>query len=239
MTRGYIVGTGYFKANQKCEDFFSDCWVPNTLKYASPEKIIVTNSASPEIPTEPLVEWLNLSRNPGHWSPTPSRFAGWSFGFIQGALYAYAGDCDYIYKEQDCLAFGNWVEEMQRQCEGKGMVTGELWEPHVRWVTMELSLIFVKWEFIMPFLTQLFSIEETEDVMRPEKKFLAIRDKNPDSIGAVSFGYGGNRPFNCEDDCFYIQRPRWNYQTKQEIASKPDSGVAQEEIALLQEKGLL
>lgn len=235
-----IVGTGYWKADQKCEDFFTNHWLPNTLKYPNLEKIIVINSASPPIESPDIVEWLNLTKNPIHGTKLKEsvQFAGWSLGFIHSALYAYSCHCDYIYKEQDCLAFGNWVERMYKCCEGKQMVTGELWSHPKRDYVIELSLMLIKYEFIMPFLTQLFAVPGTGDKVRPEKKFLTVRDNNPDLIGTIDFGYGGNRPFKY-DDCFYIQKPRWNYKTKKRIRTSVGSGVTDAEIEELILKGLL
>lgn len=234
-----IIGSGYFKADQKCEDFFIQHWLPNTLMVKS-DKIFITNCASPQIKTGKNVEWLNLTRNPVHGKNLKEnvQFAGWDLGFIHGALYAYSCKCDYIYKEQDCLAFGNWLEKMYKQCRGKQMVTGELWNHPKRDYTIELSLILIKYDFIMPFLTQLFAIPGTANKMRPEKKFLIIRDNNPELIGTIDFGYGGNRPFEC-NECFYIQKPRWNYKTQKPIKTEVGSGITIEEIEFLKKKELL
>jgi hypothetical protein len=235
-----IIGTGYWKADQKCEDFYVKHWLPNTLKYADPEKIIVTNSASPPIKSPEIVQWLNLTANPAHGTKLKEniQFEGWSLGFIHGALYAHSCHCDYIFKEQDCLAFGPWVERMYAACEGKQMVTGELWNHPKRDYTIELSLMLIKYEFIIPFLAQLFADLGMGNKVRPEKKFLTIRDNNPDSIGTIDFGYGGNRPFKC-DDCFYIQKPRWKYETQTRIKTAVGSGIPSDEIAMLQKEKLL
>lgn len=236
-----VVGTGYFKADQKCEDFFEHHWLPNTLRFSNPDKVFVVNSASPEIQGLPnVVEWLNLTRNPEHGSNLKEnvQFGGWSLGFIHGALYAYSCNCDYIYKEQDCLAFGNWVERMYSCCENKKMVTGELWNHNKRNYIMELCLVLIKYDFILPFLAELLSNKGTANKVRPEKKFLDIRDNHPEEIGTLDFGYGGNRPFKISD-CFYIQKPRWNYQIQMSIKTKVGSGVPVQEIELLKSKGLL
>ena len=239
--RKYIVGTGYFKADQKCENFFTTYWLPNTLAGCSPQKIVVTNANSPQIETDDSVEWINLVDNPGHakYMSENVKFAGWSLGFIHGALYAYSCKCDYIYKEQDCLAFGPWINRMYEACEGYQMVTGTLWNHPRKAYLIELSLQLLKYEFIMPFLAKLFSIPKGEMRMRPEEKFLVAAESIPNSLTHFKFGYGGNRPFNPDDECFYIQKPRWNYKDAKRIKTEVGSGITLSEIKTLENKGLL
>jgi hypothetical protein len=174
----YIIGTGYYRYHQEAEDFLRDIWMRNTVRYAEPERIIITNAASPSIKLGHRVHWLNLMSN-----PEPNRrhrirlmqqnadcpaipggrflkFGGWSLGFIHGALYAYSCGRDYIYKEQDCLAFGNWVERMYRLQAEKdcGMLTGELRGHPMPGLVMEICLVFVTYKYNMPFLSSLFAV---------------------------------------------------------------------------------
>ena len=83
-----IIGTGYWKADQKCEDFYVEPRLSNTLKYADPEKIIVTNAASPPIKSPEIVQWLNLMINPAHGTQLKEniQFEGWSLGFIPATV---------------------------------------------------------------------------------------------------------------------------------------------------------
>lgn len=240
--RKFVIGSGYWKANKKSETFFSKYWMPNTLR-ADPEKIVILNSGSPEINWGEIVQWINLPKNPQHGQVLTKKkikvqFEGWSLAFIQGAFFAHACGCDYIFKEQDCLAFGPWVEKMYECCKGKQAVSGQLWKIPNQDYSIELSLMLFKHEYIMPFLSQLFADTGTADKVRPEKKFLTIKEKEPDLWGNLNFGYGGNRPFTVSD-CFYIQKPRWDYKELKDIKTPIGSLVPDDEIDFLKKEGLL
>lgn len=47
-----------------------------------------------------------------HEGRTNYPFTGWAGGMLMGAMAAYNECLDFIYKEQDCLAFGDWVERL-------------------------------------------------------------------------------------------------------------------------------
>lgn len=217
----FIIGTGYYNYNSSVFDdstFLRDVWIPNTKKL-NPNRIVIVNSNSEEIDCGNDVEWINLSRNPKHvkdMGKDESLFGGWSLSFINSAIYAYSCGCDFLYKEQDCLTFGDdLINVIYDKCKGKQMVTGELIDYPNKDYTIELSLMFLKRDFIPLFLSELMSINKTDGYgMRPEKKFLVIREKHPDKIGTFGFGYGGNRPFNKNDKVYYIQKPRWDYINK-------------------------
>jgi len=220
MVVSYIIGTGYYNSKDaKFNDalFYKNFWLINTFKYSNPDKIVVINSASDEVLTDNRVEWINLTKNPLHvkdMSNDKSLFGGWSLSFINSAMYAYSCGCDFIYKEQDCLFFGDVINRIYKNCEGKKMVTGELIDYPNKDYTIELSLMFLKRDFIPIFLSELMAIDKTDgNEMRPEKKFLIIRDKYPNDIGIIDFGYGGNRPFK-KEDVFFVQKPRWDYDNK-------------------------
>jgi hypothetical protein len=153
-------------------------------------------------------------------------------------MYAYSCGCDYIYKEQDCLAFGPWIDSIYGKCsrENLKMLTGRLYHPKKK-LHIELSLMFLKYDFIIPFLSQLLAQSTPDIKLRPETKFMNIKDKNPDLVDYLDFDYGGNRPFNPDDECFFIQKPRWDMNKNCDIPNT--YGVPEEELNILREKGLL
>jgi len=247
MNRDYIIGTGYYEDSEKDMEFYQKYWLPNTLKYSSPQKIVVVNSGSPNRKVSDLENWIDLTTNPGPHANAPrdqNLLGGWNLGFIQGALYAYSCRCDFIYKEQDCLAFGNWITESQEALETqkKLALVGKL----KNWPDFpgsqgdfELCLVYLKFEHIINFLNELFSIPLGDMSCFCEKKFNMIGEKT-NSIGEFGFGYGGNRPFVGTDPTFYIQKPRWwgkvNYVPASHLGGK---GIPQEELDILIKTGLL
>ena len=252
--RDYIIGTGYYHSEPRkgksghvvvdysnAANFYSDIWLPNTMLGSSPLRICVTNSASTPVESPELVQWINLAANPGHGRFSKKRqMTGWASGFVQGALYAYMSDADYIYKEQDCLCFGDWVPTLYRELESTGceMLVGELvgkgWQYRI-----ELCLTIMKWEYILPFLAQLLSEPNGSGGSCPERKFWSIKEQSEGKIGYMSFGYGGNRPFEI-DDVFYIQKPRWNTIEHHDIHQEfIGSSIPVEELERLHEHGLI
>lgn len=240
----FIVGTGYYNYNSGVLDdsiFLRDVWLPNTRKL-KPKRIVIVNSNSEEVDCGEGVEWINLTTNPKHvkdMGVDKSLFGGWSLSFINSAIYAYSCGCDFIYKEQDCLIFGDVIDRLYKNCEGKQMVTGELFNYPNKDYTIELSLMLLKRDFIPVFLSELMSINKTDGKeMRPEKKFLVIRDNHPNEIGVIDFGFGGNRPYK-KDDVFYIQKPRWDYNNKITYNMSKRTPMFNKEIGDLKKEGLL
>jgi hypothetical protein len=243
---GYIIGTGYHKSKDEFEEFYIKYWLPNTLEYSNPEKVVVINCGSDPIPSTGIDQWINLTHNPGHLihlrnTRSNDKFSGWLISFINAALYAYSCKCDFIYKEQDCLAFGGWVDRMYQLCGDNNakLVVGELFDYPNQDMRIELSLMLVKYDYILPLLQDLFSISHPARCMQPERKFMAIKKKSPDMFTELDFGYGGNRPFDVDDEIFYVQKPRWNYKMRKECESYGPVGITKRELEMLKSKGLI
>lgn len=241
--RKYMIGTGYYESSQRDSDFYKKYWLPNTLKYSSPEKIIIVSAASPNLKKLDIEQWIDLTINPGHTdhmrrTGDMSLLGGWTIGFILGAMYAYSCGCDFIYKEQDCLAFGNWVEEARRELSAKNvkMLMGRIPEYQQAEGT-EVCLVYIERDFIPEFISRLMGINKSDRDYFCEYKFLEIM-RSTSAIGYFDFGYGGARPFNDSDSVFFIQKPRWWYIERRENPVG-HSGVPDSEIEELIKKGLL
>jgi hypothetical protein len=204
----YIVSSGFYakEDDQYKYDFF-DIWYKNTIKYSSPKKIFILNHGSKQ-PKNDNVSWINLDYNLGHMGDIRSgikshKLSGWSVSILEGALLAYANNCDMFYKEQDCLAFGDWTKNIYEKHPNEKMVFG-----HCKGVPydIEQSLVYIKNEFLLTFVSEYISIEGNDGWVLSEEKFGKIRDKYQKDIGKLDFGYGRIRPFNIEDDIFYIQQ---------------------------------
>ena len=244
----YVIGTGYYRETDRSATFFRDYWYPNTVKYAKPEHIVVINAASPRVsinyhgPYGPIPIWFDLPVNPqcGRRLTQDVPFSGWALGFIQGALFAYSCGCDFIYKEQDCLALGPWAERFYDEAgkTNSDLMLGELYDfPTPGY--LEQCLVLLKYDYIMQFLSALLALPQSERKMKPEQKFSAVMKQQPERCDFCTFGFGGNRPFDADDSVFYIQKPRWNYKTKKLIKTPIGSLVPDDELELLREKGLL
>jgi len=209
MKNKYIIASGYWDdgSSPPKEGWFQgdtfDLWHDNTLKYSHPSKIYVIDSCSPCQPIDKRgVEWFSLVRNFGHARGSDTKLCGWSRSYIAGAFLALMNDCDYIYKEQDCLAFGPWVEAMYNQAKKRGaqMLFGKWDHKYV----VEQSLTLIKKEFIQEFIDLYTGIDKWDGRLRPEQKFHYLFNTS-EKIEWLKFGYGRHRPVNVDDKVFYAQ----------------------------------
>jgi len=212
----YIIVTGYWSDSQERADFF-DLWWSNTLKYSKPEKIYVVNSASTVLPKEKKGDWINLSYNLGHvhdldWNDNPNKkFGGWSMSFLHACMLAFSEKKDLLYKEQDAIACGNWVDELYSH--NKPIVMGRP-ESSIN-QAIEQSLFLVKNEVLLEFASLYIALAKCDsgpNFMRPELKFRVIlQNYFQNRTEFTSMGYGRARPENLEKclisgEAFYIQK---------------------------------
>lgn len=120
----YLIGSGYcHRPNAaKAESMFTT-WMDNVYRHARPmpERIVVicVGGAVPAIIRDD-VDVIQLAGNCGHGHhllgieqpPKPHAYSGWSASALATAMVAYAAECDFIWKESDCLCFGPWVQQL-------------------------------------------------------------------------------------------------------------------------------
>jgi len=211
----YCIISGYYSPDmdKQRQDFFN-IWYNNTIKYANPKEIIIINADSKK-PKGAKGEWID-THNFLHCQASdndPIKFCGWSVGFLMGITIAYARNCDVIYKEQDVLAFGNWVNDMYLHMKSLNlkMLIGD--SPHFCY-KVEQGLIIIKHEFIPKFISDWLSIPEFDTGVpdlrkRPEVKFNEVKQKNENDIGFIPFGFGAHTPESQLDfdvETFWIHR---------------------------------
>jgi len=206
MNPKYIIGTGYFcKPDQPYEQFYP-IWWENTWKYAKPERVIVLANGGCSILNAPG-QWIPLSGNLGHVHDLnthhkPYDFSGWSTAFCTLAMLAYSDECDFIFKEQDVLAFGPWVERMYSEIGKGGMIFGRS-----KLFPSCQSLVLIRHWFIPKFVARyLGSGSQQSKEQENELKFARFRKADPDLFKQVSFGHDRDRPFNVKDEVFYLQQ---------------------------------
>lgn len=212
----YIIGTGYwsgaggFHQGQDKSDFFP-VWYENTMKYSNPMKIIVVNHCAQDFPPieERKGEWINLAYNHGHIFDKDKNdwLTGWAVGFLTGAMIAYANKCDFIYKEQDCLAFNNWVEHLYDAAKDCQMVMGT--GP----MNAEVSLVLIKYDFIPKFIAKYLSHPLPDRELNPrqghccnEYKFVWVEQELAPHIKRFTIGAGRHRPIVISEAPFYAQK---------------------------------
>ncbi len=125
----YLIGTGY---TGKQEQF--DRWLANTIKYSRPQKIAVLalDGTYPDVAEGNLVDVLSVTGNAGHGESLigkrtplkPHPYSGWSATVCSLAMAAYAGELDFIFKEEDALCFGSWITVMYEALGDANIVFG-------------------------------------------------------------------------------------------------------------------
>ena len=204
----YAIYTGYVSnvdpkkyAGFDAETFFK-IWYKNTRTYVSSEiqiKILGPEQP-PDIELLENVKQIATYPNLGHIGDYIHKnkeglWCGWTAGIVLGMIDAYVNEIDFVYKEQDCLAFGDYISSMYGNDEDFDIVYGEC-----KLMGVAQSLFLVKRNAIPKIIASL--AQEPDVVILPEDKFLKLPVKQK----RLSFGYDRDRPFNPKDPVFYIQQ---------------------------------
>lgn len=202
---GTFMGNKDLNKAYKDRANFLDVWIRNTLQTSKPEHVYIFNSNSdiPDIDESFVekVQIIDLVSNPGHSISTELKLCGWRASILAGAIIAYASRCDLIYKEQDCLCFGDWINEIYEN--SNGISCG--YYKSDRGLKAEISLVFVRHDRILEFIETLLTIVNNDIVNPPypETQMAELMDLMEGNY--LSFGYGRDRPINYEDRSFYVQ----------------------------------
>ena len=220
--RHYLIGSGYIQ-NAKTPipaNEFADTWMQNIIHYARPlpDKVIVVtaNNAAPfyRSPVDVIVCPGDL----GHIKDKQEGrknfdLVGWTPPMIATAMIAYNAVLDFIFVEQDCLAFGPWVERMYQDLGNGDWVIGRplVTDKHVP-ATQALFLVrhAAIWRFVRDYLAFGPDINdwrmETKDRLTGERKFALMRKRAPDKVKELSFGVDRDRPIPWSDPVWYCQQ---------------------------------
>jgi hypothetical protein len=221
----YLITSGYFNKPGSGLDWFFPIWWENTMKAnPKPEKAIVISQGGHSILNAPG-EWIKLNGDMQDRLDL-EYYAPNQIAVCIGALLAWLEGCDFIYKEQDLLAFGPWVERLYSECGKKKMTFGFLRNndgSNSGWAANSLTLI--KHEFCFEFVRFFLGTEPVRESnihsTSSESKFHRLARERPSDVSVYEFGYDRNRPFRIEDEVWTVQK------------------LTGEELVFLKEKGLI
>lgn len=208
MSRKYIIGTGFVSYGTKSfQDFVASLWVKNNQYYATPESVFVL-SMKGHIFTHPDVENIKLSGDLGHLSclltgRKPHKFSGAGAAILTLAMIAYCNESDFIYKEQDSLCFGNWVDALYDSCGDGGAAIGPF-EPAPSGTALMLFRHHSIPEIVGRYL---LSRPEHDIHSLVEHHYRDMAKDDPKLFRHYSMGYDKRRPVNFDDETFWIQQP--------------------------------
>jgi tetratricopeptide (TPR) repeat protein len=205
----YLIVTGYFNppsARQTdAEDFFR-LWYDNTLKYAQPHRIYVINAASKPVDYGDC-HWINLSHNLGHVFAGMSRrrqLGGWSTSLFIGSMLAYLEGADFVYKEQDCLAFGNYIDRLYTDLGPAGFITGRVNENGPAVGLLGTALMLGKLNFLPEFIARYIGQWPSDVSILPETKMAELA--KTERFVQTTMGFDRSRPVDFHQPAFYLQK---------------------------------
>lgn len=200
----YMVFSGYYfdpKSDPPTAlDWFYPIWRKHNFRGF--EHWTIANSQVPETWTG---VWLsgNLGACGGViGGKQPFFMPGCPCVWMIAAWIAYGSECDFIYIEQDCLAFGPWVQQMYRDLGDKQAVFGTS-QAH----GVATSLFLIRHRYI-PAWVRDYLLEGPEDVPGriAELKVKRMMERRPEDYAKLSFGFDTDRPFHIGLPVFYVQK---------------------------------
>lgn len=204
-----LIGSGYYDdagTAPHCQ-WFHRIWMAN-----APTGIplsIVDNSHS-KYASSLYLGGIQVSNNLGHVGGNIGnnlpRLMGWSMSWIIPAMVAYSEGMDFIYKEQDCLAFGNWVDVLVGEANDRELDVAFGVCPH-EFAWCEQSLFFVRRDAIPGFVGRYCCMPDGDAVKLPETKFRELMMRRDSRIGEFTRLPGGRtQPRPWGEPAFYGQK---------------------------------
>ena len=140
---------------------------------------------------------------------------------LAGAMLAYTDESDFIYVEEDCLAFGPWVDRLYEDM-GEAVMAFGLKHQSPPWMPCSQSLFIVRHSFIPTFVSTYLRMGRDGDVRTlGEQKFVIMEQQyGPTLIRRMSFGVDRERPIPWGAEVFYFQQP-----TKAELEEAATLGL--------------
>jgi len=152
---------------------------------------------------------LKFNHNLGHvgdWIGRPSpKLLGWSMSWIIPAMIAYSEQKDFLYIEQDCLCFGNWLETLAKEVRDRNLKAAFGTAPFSI-AACEQSLFWVRCDFIPDFISQYIAIPESDSEKLPEQKFQELLMRPDSWIATFNLKVCRSRPLPFDSTAWYAQK---------------------------------
>ena len=223
----YLLGSGFHSRPGDGRIEFLPVWRKNVDRYAFPPpadvKVICTGGESVALPLEEIIK---LSGDLGHFMDLINKhkdyaFNSWMASALALALVAYNNTSDFIYLEQDALAFGPWVQKLYSEDEKYGVLFGR---KHLSapWMPCSQSLFMVRHWYIPEFVRLILGDgPQNINGNLGEHIFVRLAERYPDKWKQFGWGFDRERPIAYDDEVFYAQQ------------------LTSEELDTLRAKGLL
>ena len=210
----FLIGSSYFDGGMAHRKEFSRVWHFNTLQAKpEPSRIVVIVEGGAEIPIHsPNMDLIRLTGDLGnfmtlHHKQKPHSFTGWTASMVALAMIAYIDESDFIYKEQDCLAFGPCIERMYSDLGDGDIVFGAA-HNSAPWMTSSQSLFMIRHGFITEFICKYLGYGHEGDLNNlGEHRFTRmLNELGPERVKTLSFGVDRERPLPFDAPVWYGQK---------------------------------
>lgn len=222
MKPRFLLGSGYYHQHP-LSDVFIETWVSNFNQHTElyPERafFISVGDSWQHIQSRAAArlkcyyEVLDLVGNLGHvhqlidkQAPAkPHVYCGWSASVMALALIAYNNESDFIYREQDCLCFGDYVGEMYRQLGTGNMIFGSYLQDGRHCMPCAQSLFLIRHAFIPKFISLYLGQPDDRSVQSlPEQKFRNM--ERHEGVKRFTMGVDRGRPLPYDAPVWYAQK---------------------------------
>lgn len=210
----YLVGSSYFDKRQADRPEFLRIWIENTKKcFANPTRVVLVAEAGSNIPFRlpDGYDSVNLTGDLGHVTMLESGekkhvHGGWTAHMLALAMLAYCDEADFIYKESDCLAFGDILNQMYADLGEDGDIVYGHAHPGPPGMPSSQSLFLVRHRFL-PELVKSYIAYGPDAKNYGEQKFCRLRDDfGGRRIKMLSFGVDRVKPINYDRMPMYCQQ---------------------------------
>ena len=197
----YLLGSGFFNSSFMAvpPQEMAKAWLACIRKHADPPpaRIVIVTAAghTPDIGTHPDVTVIKCDGNLGNLAAGTMKhaFAGWMAPVMITAMIAYNEELDYVFQEQDCLAFGPYITRGFSDIGDGQMALGrplmQMGQPATQ------SLFFIRHAYIWQFARDYLTLgPDDNEWNQGEKKFARLRANNPTAVRVLSFGSDRDRP---------------------------------------------
>lgn len=220
-----LIGTG-FHCTEETRAWKMELlrlWFWNTRKVFPTEKIVIVASAplalSPHdlaiyngtpdksIPMPVVIEHEDYIKTPtayqkdGKYNPDVGHpyICGWSVSWIIPSLVAYAEGKHFVYKEQDCFAFGNWAEELH-------IMKGDIVAGKSNCMCCEQSLFRIRHSSIPTAVKEYLCHDYSDCEVTTEEKFKLLEAWGTNTFEWMLMGVGRDRPLTPDAPMWYMQK---------------------------------
>ncbi len=213
----YLIGSSFFDGGKNGPEFrrdFARLWSANVAKQIpAPSRIvIVADGGSKRPPVGWNTDVIHLTGDAGNCDQLvkgerPNEYSGWSSNMAAVAMLAYADMANFVYWEEDCLAFGDVIGQLYRDMGDADMAFGAKMTS-APWMPCAQSLFIVRHRMIPRFVATYLSLGGERDRNNlGEHKFCKMEKLfGFPHCKRLSFGVDRERPIPWDAPVFYAQQ---------------------------------